>query len=201
MPTITAMRKRWKSIGLNVLLLIISFIMIYPWLIAFSTSLKPIGETSINRSLIPLEPTLFNFEHVWRVARVPLLGFNSIVVTVSSVVLILFFASLASYSFARFDFALKEPLYFLFLTGLMLQAAALIIPLYQVNIAYGLLNTHFALIGPYTALGLPFSILLLRGFFEGLPREIEEAAIIDGASRITIFWRIALPLTKPALAR
>ena len=144
--------------------------------------------------------TLNNFPAAWRIANVPLLAFNSFIVTAASVVLILFLASLAAYGFARLNFVMKEPLYLLFLAGLMLQAAAIMVPLYQVNVAFGLLDTYFALVGPYVALGLPFAILILRGFFEGLPEEIEDAALIDGATRFTIYWRIMLPLTRPALA-
>jgi multiple sugar transport system permease protein/raffinose/stachyose/melibiose transport system permease protein len=81
----------------------------------------------------------------------------------------------------------------------MLQSAAIMVPLYQVNVKLRLLNTHFAMIGPYVALGLPFAVLILRGFFEELPKALEDAALIDGASRFTIYWQILLPLTRPAL--
>jgi len=189
-----------KSILIHAVLLFVSFIMIFPWLIAISTGVKAPGESALNRGLIPWEISLGNFSEAWRIANVPLLAFNSFVVTAASVVLILFLASLAAYGFARLDFFLKEPFYLLFLAGLMLQAAAIMVPLYQVNVALGLLDTYYALIGPYIALGLPFAILILRGFFEGLPEEIEDAALIDGATRFTIYWRIMLPLTRPALA-
>ena len=191
---------RRNSILLHATLLIVSFIMIFPWLIAFSTGLKAPGESALNRGLIPWEISLANFPEAWRIANVPVLAFNSFIVTAASVVLILFLASLAAYGFARLDFVLKGPFYLLFLAGLMLQAAAIMVPLYQVNVAFGLLDTYFALVGPYVALGLPFAILILRGFFEGLPDEIEDAALIDGATRFTIYWRIMLPLTRPALA-
>lgn len=191
---------RRNSVLLHATLLIVSFIMIFPWLIAFSTGLKAPGESALNRGLIPWEISLANFPEAWRIANVPVLAFNSFIVTAASVVLILFLASLAAYGFARLDFVLKGPFYLLFLAGLMLQAAAIMVPLYQVNVAFGLLDTYFALVGPYVALGLPFAILILRGFFEGLPDEIEDAALIDGATRFTIYWRIMLPLTRPALA-
>ena len=191
---------RRNSILLHATLLLVSFIMIFPWLIAFSTGLKAPGESALNRGLIPWEISLANFPEAWRIANVPVLAFNSFIVTAASVVLILFLASLAAYGFARLDFVLKGPFYLLFLAGLMLQAAAIMVPLYQVNVAFGLLDTYFALVGPYVALGLPFAILILRGFFEGLPDEIEDAALIDGATRFTIYWRIMLPLTRPALA-
>lgn len=191
---------RRNSVLLHIVLFPVSFIMVFPWLIALSTSLKAPGESSINRGLIPWEVAFSNFSDAWRLANVPMLAFNSFIVTAASVVMILFLASLAAYGFARLNFVMKESLYLLFLAGLMLQAAAIMVPLYQINVALEILDTRFALIGPYIALGLPFAILILRGFFESLPDELEDAALIDGASRFTIYWRIMLPLTRPALA-
>ncbi len=192
--------QRKSHLVLNLILILISFIMFLPWLVAISTSLKAPGESQTNPGLIPQQIDLAKFVDVFVQANVPVLAMNSIIVTAATVALVLLLASLAAYGFARLDFIFKEPLFFLLLTGLMLQSAALIVPLYQVNVALKLLNTRAALIGPYVALGLPFAVLILRGFFESLPKELEEAAIVDGASRFTIYWRVLLPLTKPALA-
>ncbi|MBZ0293547.1 MAG: carbohydrate ABC transporter permease [Anaerolineae bacterium] len=189
-----------QHLVLNVILIIVSLIMILPWIVALSTALKAPGETLTNPGLIPQQIDFAKFVEVFWQADVPRLALNSTIVTAATVFLVLFLASLAAYGFARIDFIMREPLFFLLLTGLMLQSAALMVPLYQVNHALNLLNTHLALIGPYVALGLPFAVLILRGFFESLPKELEEAAIVDGASRFTIYWRILLPLTRPALA-
>ena len=195
------MRNRVQTILLHSALLFISVIFIYPWLIAISTGIKEPGEASTNFGLIPWEVDIVgNFVHVYHTAKVPLLAFNSLLITVVSVVAILFLSSLAAYAFARLKFVFKEKLYFLILAGLMLQAASMMVPLYQVNLALGILDTYYAVIGPYVALSLPFAILILRSFYEGLPIEIEEAALIDGASRLTIFTRILMPLTRPGLA-
>ena len=192
---------RWHiNAILNVILIIISTVMIIPWLVALSTALKAPGETLMNPGLIPQQIDLGKFVEVFWQANIPVLAMNSMIVTGGTVFGVLLLASLAAYGFARMDFIFKEPLFFILLTGLMLQSAALMIPLYQVNVALKLLNTHLGLIGPYVALGLPFAVLILRGFFESLPKELEEAAIVDGASRFTIYWRILLPLTRPALA-
>lgn len=173
--------------------------MIYPWLVAISTSLKASGELTHNTGLIPQQIDLAKFADVIAVADVPRLALNSLIVTGVTVALVLLLASLAAYAFARLDFVLKETIFIVFLLGLMLQAAAIIVPLYQVNNALHLLDTHAAMIGPYTALGLPFAILILRGFFHELPKELEDSARVEGASRLTIYWRIMLPLTRPAL--
>lgn len=188
-----------QSIGLNAFLAIISFLVLVPVLLMVSTALKAPGESTLNPGLIPHKIDLTKFATVLRDADVPLLARNSLVITVSTVVLLLFLSSLTAYSFARLDFAFKEALYFVLLAGLMIPGAAVIVPLYQLNVRLKLMNTYAALIGPYVALGMPFSVLILRGFFEGLPDEVEDAALIDGASRFMIYWRVLLPLTKPAL--
>jgi raffinose/stachyose/melibiose transport system permease protein len=185
---------------LNVVLIALSLLMLYPWLLAISTAIKAPGEANRNPGLIPQRIDLAKFIDVFREVDFPRLAFNSIVITGVTVVIVLLVASLAAYAFARLDFFLKEALFLFLLVGLMLQATALMIPLFQVNLALGLLDTHVAIIGPYVALGLPFSVLILRGFFASLPRELEEAALVDGASRLRIYWQIMLPLTRPALA-
>jgi raffinose/stachyose/melibiose transport system permease protein len=174
--------------------------MLYPWLLAISTAIKAPGEASRNPGLIPERIEVAKFIDVFWEVDFPRLAFNSIVITGVTVVVVLLVASLAAYAFARLDFFLRDALFLFLLVGMMLQATALMIPLFQVNLALGLLDTHFAIIGPYVALGLPFSVLILRGFFASLPRELEEAALMDGASRLRIFWQIMLPLTRPALA-
>jgi len=180
--------------------MIMSLLMLYPWLLAISTSLKASGEASRNPGLIPEVIDLGKFVDVFWAVDFPRLAFNSIVITGVTVLIVLALASLAAYAFARLDFFLKEVLFLFLLIGLMLQATALMIPLYQVNLGLGQLNTHWAIIGPYVALGLPFSVLILRGFFQTLPRELEEAALMDGASRFRIYWQVLLPLTRPGLA-
>lgn len=189
-----------RKLALNFLLFGASLLVLYPWLIAISTALKATGESTRNPGLIPQEIDLEKFVEVFWAVDFPRLALNSIVITGSTVIIVLLLASLAAYAFARIDFILREAFFLFLLVGLMLQATALMIPLFQVNLTLGLLNTHAAIIGPYVALALPFSVLILRGFFEGLPKELEEAALIDGASRFRIYWQVLLPLTRPALA-
>lgn len=194
------MRRDWSQVLLNGALMLACLLMLYPWLLAISTALKGQGEAGRNPGLIPQHIDLGKFVDVFWQVDFPRLAFNSLLITGSTVVIVLVLASLAAYAFARLDFMLKEALFLFLLLGLMLQATALMIPLFQVNLALGLLNTHLAMIGPYVALGLPFSILILRGFFQTLPVELDEAALIDGASPFRIYLQVLLPLTRPALA-
>src|SRR5437868_15524584 len=114
-----------KYMILNIILILFSIGMIYPWLLAISTSLKAPGETTQNPSLIPQHIDLGKFAEVFVTADMPRLALNSIIITGSTVILVLLLASLAAYGFARLDFAFKEVLFFTLLTGLMLQTTAL----------------------------------------------------------------------------
>ena len=86
----------------------------------------------------------------------------------------------------------KEFWFYLLIVTLMLPIPALVVPIFRLNKDLGLLNSYFGLILPYTALGAPFAIIILRSFFESLPKEVEEAALLEGASRFAIYWRIVM---------
>jgi len=140
-----------------------------------------------------------NFQIVFADAPILQHLINSLIITLSSVILVVLFGSLAAYAFARMRIPGKNVWFFLLITTLMLPVPTLIVPLFQINKSLGLLDTYLGLILPYAALGLPFAIIVLRGFFEALPTELEDAARLDGVSRAKIFWFIALPLSWPAL--
>lgn len=143
--------------------------------------------------------SLRNFGIVFADAPILRHLFNSLAITIASVALVVLFGAMAAYAFARMRVRGKNIWFFLLITTLMLPVPTLIVPLFQINKSLGLLDTYLGLILPYTALGLPFAIIVLRGFFEALPLELEEAARLDGVSPARIFWFIALPLSWPAL--
>jgi raffinose/stachyose/melibiose transport system permease protein len=141
-----------------------------------------------------------NYAHVFRDTPVLLHLFNSIVITGASVALVVAAGSLAAYAFARMRLFAKEFWFYLLIVTLMLPIPALVVPIFRLNKDLGLLNSYFGLILPYTALGTPFAIIILRSFFESLPKEVEEAALLEGASRFAIYWRIVMPMSWPALS-
>jgi len=125
---------------------------------------------------------------------------NSIIVATSTVILNLIISILGAYSLARVKYIPKREGIFTFLLGLkMVPVAMIIIPLYLIMKQVGLLNTYFALILTFSAVQVPLSIWILRGFFENLPPELEEAAYIDGAGKIKTMLKIVLPLTVPGI--
>jgi len=123
---------------------------------------------------------------------------NTLLVTVSVVIGQLVFCSTAAYAFARLEFRFKQPLFYMFLASMMVPGQVTLIPAFVLMRWLGLTDTEWALILP--GLGSAFGIFLLRQFFLGLPREIEEAARVDGAGYLRIFWSIVLPMARPALA-
>jgi raffinose/stachyose/melibiose transport system permease protein len=172
----------------------------YPVLWMLLQSFKTKFELYANVWGLPQQLFLDNYVQAWRIARMGTYVFNSLIVSVGTVAIVLVLASLAGYAFARLRFAGRQVLFYAFIFSLIVPLQVTIIPLYAVVSGLGLTNTYFALILPYAAGGLPLSIFLLRAFFESVPREIEEAARIDGCSELAAFWRVVLPISGPGLA-
>jgi ABC-type glycerol-3-phosphate transport system permease component len=189
-----------RSLVTNLVLGVVAFLFLVPMLYLVSTAIKAPGESYVNPGLIPHSVDFTKFAEVWRRVDIVRLTANSTFITLATVVLVLFLGSLAGYAFSRLRFFAKNVYMIIILAGMMIPFAGVIVPLFQMNKALGTKDTYLGVIGPYVAYGLPFAILFLRSYFDTIPRAIEESALIDGASRFTIFWRILLPLTKPALA-
>jgi raffinose/stachyose/melibiose transport system permease protein len=146
----------------------------------------------------PLRPE--NYPHAWVASGIGQLYWNSIVVSTVSMLVTVAISALAGYGLGRIRFAGRGVVYTLVLIGLTIPLQIALIPLFINLRSLGLLNTRLALIGPYTGFGLAFGTYIMKGFFESLPRELEEAARLDGAGEFGIFARVMLPLTRPALA-
>jgi ABC-type glycerol-3-phosphate transport system permease component len=150
--------------------------------------------------LVPWPPHPENYPRAWVASNIGRLYWNSIYVSTASMVATVAISALAGYGLGRIRFAGRGVVYGIVLVGLTIPLQIALIPLFMNLRTLGLLNTPFALIGPYTAFGLAFGTFIMKGFFEGLPRELEEAARLDGAGEFGIFARVMLPLTRPALA-
>jgi ABC-type glycerol-3-phosphate transport system permease component len=125
---------------------------------------------------------------------------NSLVVSAGATILSVTLASLAAYGFTRFHIRGANLFIIFLLFTKMLPETLLIVPYFQLMSALGLVDTYLALILAYCSFALPFSVWMLIGFFRTIPREIDEAAIVDGATRLQTFWRVVLPLARPGLA-
>jgi multiple sugar transport system permease protein len=164
-----------------------------------TTALKP--ESQVRRlpiTWIPSPVTLENFRFILQDSLLLRWTWNSFLVAAITTVVVLAINSLAAYAFARIPFAGRDVLFYIVLITLMVPEQVIVVPLYLLMAEVELVNTYSALIFPRLALAL--GIFLLRQFYLGLPRELEEAAEIDGCNRLTTFVRIVLPLTRPALS-
>lgn len=173
---------------------------LFPFLWMVISSLKPLRELyTVPPTWIPDNPTLANYRKVLVESNIPRYFLNSIVVSLGSTALALILAIFASYGFARFRFRGQRLYQGFVLVGQLLPTAAIIVPLYIVLNELNLINTYFGLILVYLILTLPLSVWMLIGYFKGIPVELEEAAVIDGASRLGVLFRITVPLSLPGL--
>jgi multiple sugar transport system permease protein len=148
-------------------------------------------------SLLPVPFTLENWRYILSSSKLVRMFFNSLFVSSTHTILQIMLCSIAAYAFARIPFKGKKPLYMLVLAGLMVPGQATFIPVYLLVAKLDLHNTYAALIIP--GIASSFAVFLLVQFFEGIPKELEEAAYLDGASYFTVYWRIIMPLSGPVL--
>jgi multiple sugar transport system permease protein len=188
------------SVLLYVAVTIGALVMIMPFAWMLLASFKDLGQIyKVPPNWIP-DPFVFqNYVNAWTSVPFATGYINSAIVTVTVVVVNLLTCSMAAYAFARIEFPFRHTLFILFLATLMVPEQVTIIPLYIIIESVGLIDTLLSLIIPY-ALFNAFGVFLLRQFIKSLPVDLEEAAIVDGANRWTIYWRIIVPLIRPALA-
>lgn len=189
-----------QTILLHIALIIGAFVMVFPFLWMVLTSLKDFSQAFlIPPKWIPDPWVWSNYPASLQALPFTRAYFNSLYISVIVVAATLLTASMAAYAFAKIRFPLREPLFMLFLATMMVPYQVTIIPLYLIMTNIGWVDSHLALIVP-GALFNAFAVFLLRQFIRGIPKELEEAAIVDGAGRFLIYWRIILPLLVPAMA-
>jgi len=168
------------------------------WMLA--TSLKPSAEIfATPPRLVPAHPTLENFARLFGETAFLTFFRNSAVVSLATVAVTLSVSALGAYGLTRFAFAGREKVAGLILTTYMFAPVMIIIPFYILVKQLGIVNTRLALVLSYTTFCLPFCLWLLRAFFESIPLELEEAAMVDGAGRARAVWHVVLPLALPGL--
>lgn len=178
---------------------IIALAMLLPLIWLISTAFKSPSENIFQfpPRLIPLQPTLQNFVTVWQTNPFGQYLFNSTLVAVLTVALNLLFCSLAAYPLARMQFRGRSALFTLIVATILIPFQIVMIPLYILAVQLGLRNTYLGLIFP--AIASAFGIFLLRQAFQGVPKELEEAARMDGCAELGIWWHVMLPSIRPAL--
>lgn len=201
-------RKQIADIATHAVLIMVCIIMLFPIFWVLSTSFKTEAEVeNSNVTLVPREFTWENYTHIlsgmvnqsgenltWVWTR------NSLLVALITTAIGVLLAASCAYALSRFKFRGRRGVMIAFLVTQMFPGAILIVPLYNILNDFGLLNSWPGLILAYCTVALPFSVWMLKGFFDAIPYDLEEAAIVDGCSPFGAYWRIALPLTLPGIA-
>jgi multiple sugar transport system permease protein len=184
--------------GLGLLLFLAAALFPIYWMVL--TSIKPTQELfSHNINYWPLRPTLEHYSAVLRSTSFPTYFRNSLVVAGATSLVVLIIAILGGYAIARFDFKGRQFSLMLLLATQMFPGVVLVSPMYILFAKLRLLNSLLGLVLVYVTVNIPFAVFLMRGYFEGLPIELEEAAHIDGCGRLEAIWRVLVPSLWPGL--
>jgi ABC-type glycerol-3-phosphate transport system permease component len=191
---------RLASLGINVLLVVVAIWSLFPigWLL--SGSLQTIQELYGGVTLIPASAQFVNYWIAWTQGGFRVFIPNSLFYSAVTVALVLLVSSMAGYALARIEFPGRAAAMLIILAIMIVPLPASFVALYKLLVDMSLANTRLGYILAIAAGSLPISIFILRGFFIRQPRELEDAAVLDGCSSFDVYWRVMLPLAKPGLA-
>ncbi|MFI7441510.1 carbohydrate ABC transporter permease [Nonomuraea indica] len=189
-----------RTLPLHAIAWIVGAFILVPVLYAVLGGFKSTGQLSTNPFGLPDPWQTGNYTEVLGAGSFWRQLWNSTFIAVTTTVIVVLLSAMAAFVFARFAFRGREVLFTVFTMGLMFPFAVAILPIFVLLRTLGLLDNPLGVILTQAAFGLPLTIIILRGFFRGIPGEVEEAAIIDGCSPFGFFWRILLPMARPALA-
>jgi raffinose/stachyose/melibiose transport system permease protein len=183
-----------------IIAVLIAFVVFVPLMMTLFGAIKTTGDLLYRPLGMPDRIHWENFDGVLQNPSFWVQLRNSLTIMLATAIGVVFLASMPAFVFARTPFPGRNFVFNFFTLGLLFPLAVAILPLYISLRQMGLIDNHWGIILPQIAFGLPGTILILRGFFAALPREVEDAAYIDGCSTIGFFWNVALPLVRPALA-
>ncbi|WP_139892377.1 carbohydrate ABC transporter permease [Bacillus sp. D386] len=193
----TSKKKKWL---LSIVALLIGLFHLIPFYILLTTAFKERGDFS-SKWVLPETYSFENFTQAWETANLGTAFINTVIITFFSALLLILFSSMAAYPLARFKTRLNNFVYMLLVAVMVIPPLTALVPLYQLVVDLGMMNTHAIAILNNVAAYTPLAVFLYTGFIRStIPRELEEAAKIDGASNIKIFFTIVFPLLKPVTA-
>ncbi|AIQ20405.1 sugar ABC transporter permease [Paenibacillus sp. FSL H7-0357] len=195
------MLNKTKNTAIYILMIIIAVLQLFPlyWLVvsAFKDNSEIIGGAVW---ALPTKWRLDNFTEAWVSAKVSQYFFNSVTVTLVTLFFVLLFASMMAYALTRMKFKYNGVILFVLLMGVMVPIHATLIPLFMILKNLGILSSRLSIILPYIAVNLPIGVYMLSAFLRTMPKELEEAAFMDGCGVVKSFFKVVLPLLKPPLA-
>jgi raffinose/stachyose/melibiose transport system permease protein len=174
------------------------FISVAPFIWVFISSFKTNREILSSAFTLPSRISFDGYRIALQLANIPMRFFTSLLVAGSATVISVIFYSMAAYVLARFNFKLKHFVYGLLICSMLIPGNSMLQPIYTIVRTLGLYDTKMGLILVYSGFGMAMSLFLIKGYFQTIPRELDEAALIDGAGFFTVFIRIMFPLAKPA---
>ena len=190
----------WQRLLVVFALLVLVVNGVYPLVWIFLTSIKNELElTQVPITYLPQTPDFGNYAQVFKAQPFARFFLNSLVISSLSTILCVNVAALAAYALARLRLRYRRVISIIIVVASMFPVVSLIVPLFQIMRGLGWLNTYWALIVPYATFSLPISTLVLTAFFQGIPEDLESAAMIDGCSRFGALWRIIVPLAAPGV--
>lgn len=190
----------FKGSAIHAFLIAVALTCLFPLFWMFRCSLMTNDTVFTNKALIPPVLNFGNYAQAWTEGSFGAYFLNSIIYTVSVVGGIVLISSLAAYAFSRLQFPGKNFFFYMFVAAMMIPLPGSFVPLYKLMNDLGLINTRIGYILCMINVGLSLSILLLKTFFDKMPPDLEDAARIDGCGRLGIWWNVALPLARPAIA-
>jgi multiple sugar transport system permease protein len=194
-------KERLIKAGLYLAYAVVTLFFLFPIFWVLSTSLKSVPQLFATPPIwFPLDPRFENYAYVFTNTPIIRYLFNSAVIVLLTVIFTLLISVPAAYGFSRYIFRYKKPALIMVLVFQMISPVVISIPLYRMFVELGLLNNYAGLVVAYSAVVLPFTTWFLKGYFDTIPYEMDEAAIVDGASRWQAFWRILLPVCTPGIA-
>ena len=182
-----------------VIFVIVALINIYPLVFSIFCSFKGNLEIFSSFTSLPKRLRFENYITAWKVGNIGRYFLNTIILSVRTLVIAGLFGAMASYVLAKFRFRGKSKIYLLFISGMMIPIQAVLIPLSYIFGKLGVMNNYPVLILLYSAFCFPMTVLVLTGFMNGIPTELEEAMVIDGASIFQVFFKMILPLSVPGI--
>jgi ABC-type glycerol-3-phosphate transport system permease component len=194
-------RTRSKSWWMHLILVPLAVLWLIPMLMVVSFSLVPTSNPdTVFFGLLPAAPSLSNYVLIFQENPIALHFLDSLLITVPSVALVVVAGAMAAFALARLRIPFRALFFGALILALVLPMSSIIVATFQILQSLGLYNNLLGLVLVYSALGLPFSVIVIRTSFLAVPFETYEAALIDGANRWQIFWRIYFPLARPAIS-
>lgn len=182
----------------RILLALVALLWMTPLIYMLSMSFRT-AENAFEPVLFQLPFTLDNYTTVFGDVALEYNFLSSTVITLSTVVIVVLSAAMATFGLTRKEIKYKKLIYNMLMVTLMVPISALVIPLTQINTTFHWINHYFGLIFPYAALGIPFAIVILKGFMDGFPKDLEEAAVIDGCGYWRLCFSIVMPILRPGI--